>query len=233
MDKFKRALKFGFVGNSKYVIIATLIGFIVGEITLFIIMAVSDMDDFLSLGTFIARVVLNFFTLFITISTFTTDFKELVKLGVTRKTALVSITAQTLGVAAALECVLMLLDVVNRVLMKLVFGISEEFFMMGSNVPLIGLAIVAGVFFFGLVGAVCVNKFGPYGMVAIYLIYMVIFVGIPGLLQRLQNSEAYKIIEHVVDYIFSSPLILAGAAAIILIPIVILLLRSVYKTQIQ
>lgn len=230
MDKFKRALKFGFVGNSKYLIIITAIGFILGEIGLFIIMAVSDMDDFLSLGTFIARVILCFATLFITISTFTIDFKELVKLGVKRKTAITAMSVQTLGVSLIIECVLMLLDVVTRVLMKLVFGVGEQYFLMGSDVHWIGFAIVAAVFFLGLIAAVCINKFGPYGMIAIYFVYLVVFMVIPGLLERLQN---YEKIQNIINYVLSSPLIITGVAVVVLVPVTILLFRSVYKTQIQ
>ncbi|MCI8388329.1 MAG: hypothetical protein HFE63_07700 [Clostridiales bacterium] len=230
MDKMKRALKLGYVGNTKALIIATCIGFLVGEIALFIIMAATKADDYMSLGTFLGRIVLNFMTLFITVSAFTQDFKDLVKLGVTRKTAVISITLQTLGAAAILECVMLLLDLVTKLLMRLVFGVSDEFLLTGVSVPWLGFMIIAGVFFAGLIGAVCVNKFGPYGMVAIYFVYMIIFMVVPGLIERLQENEIFN---RIITFVLSSSLTIFGSAAVVIIIISIFLLRSVYKSQIQ
>lgn len=218
--------------NERIRLILLVSAFLVGETALFIIMGVTGETEYMALGTFLARLAMYIFSLFVTLSSYTHDFQELVKYGVSRRTSLIAVTLDTLAVPLVLELVFVGTSLLERLLMGRIFGAYDEyklFELTGVQSFLLGILLVLVIFLMGLLAAVCINKFGHNGMIAVYFIYLILFM-LMSQVSRL--AERFTWLGAALTAMLAHPAVTVSALIIVALAACAFMFRSIFKSAV-
>lgn len=221
-----------FNSNEKVRLILLASAFLVSEVILFIIMGTTGETEYIALGTFLTRLIMYIFSLFITLSSYTHDFQELVKYGVSRRTSLIAVTLDTLAVPLILELVFVGTSLLERLLMEKIFGAYDEyklFELTDIQSFLLGILLVLVIFIMGLLAAVCINKFGHNGMIAVYFIYLILFMLMS---QAGSLAKRFTWLGTALTAMLAHPAVTLSALIIVALAACAFMFRSIFKSAV-
>lgn len=176
----------------------------------------------LILATIFGGFALLIMTIILTVGILTVDYPALVKFGTSRRAALTAAAAETLMLPFILSAALVLLTLLTEIIMQ-------------TNMPL-GLILMVLIMLnllchtFGLIAAVLIYRFGQYGLVAVWFMFIFFFTLLPALFSKLNETSA--LVAQITNYAVENPAVLAAAVLVVCAILDAIMLRILYKAPV-